>query len=263
MMLKIPPLRRSSHSPPTCTTMADSMVILAYRPVFYLICRPAASNGSERRDRESCGRSCLTHRGGFPLSCKALGFRDEMSSPMAHVDGGCPWGSQLCHNVIERHLIGLCQSHCCALFQPQVHSLTQCSLSALVCFVRFSVSFWTLFHLLSRARRSPTRRLMAMDSRVPSPSRMSARRIAEGPGGLHHTMLDVVELAIFRLDRYLKRHRMPVKPWVMDWKRPRSGPEVGLRSRSCPRGDFLGLPAPRDSEGQNMAIANEWRNTSR
>ncbi|KAG0504298.1 hypothetical protein KC19_N044300 [Ceratodon purpureus] len=42
-----------------------------------------------------------------------------MSSPMAHVDGGCPWGSQLCHNVIERHLIGLCQSHCCALFQPQ------------------------------------------------------------------------------------------------------------------------------------------------
>ncbi|KAG0561259.1 hypothetical protein KC19_9G049300 [Ceratodon purpureus] len=42
-----------------------------------------------------------------------------MSSPWLTFDGGCPWGSQLCHNVIERHLIGLCQSHCCALFQPQ------------------------------------------------------------------------------------------------------------------------------------------------
>ncbi|KAG0591163.1 hypothetical protein KC19_1G154800 [Ceratodon purpureus] len=78
-----------------------------------------------------------------------------------------------------------------------------------------------------------------MDSRVPSPSRMSARRIAEGPGGLHHTMLDVVELAIFRLDRYLKRHRMPVKPWVMDWKRPRSGPESDCDPAHVPAETFL------------------------
>ncbi|KAG0573803.1 hypothetical protein KC19_VG210400 [Ceratodon purpureus] len=59
-----------------------------------------------------------------------------------------------------------------------------------------------------------------MDSENRMPSRMSARRINDGPVGIHDTMLEVVELAIFRLDRYLKRHQMPVQPWVEEWKRP-------------------------------------------
>ena len=49
------------------------------------------------------------------------------------------------------------------------------------------------------------------------PSRMSERRWLEGPEGLHQTMLDVSEMACFRLERFQKRHRLHVPEWTHQW----------------------------------------------
>ena len=55
-----------------------------------------------------------------------------------------------------------------------------------------------------------------MDSHIVRLS-MSQRRSNEGPYGIHDTMLDVVELAILRLERFQKRHKLEVPDRKLNW----------------------------------------------
>ena len=91
-----------------------------------------------------------------------------------------------------------------------------------------------------------------MDPRVNYPSRMSARRIREGPDGLHQTMLDVSELACFRLDRYLKRHRLGVLPFVDQWTRPSQS------SESCDDPSSVVAETFRDSLPREIVKDKIW-----
>ncbi|KAG0574492.1 hypothetical protein KC19_VG265900 [Ceratodon purpureus] len=56
-----------------------------------------------------------------------------------------------------------------------------------------------------------------MEAAMVRPSRMSERRWNEGPDGLHQTMLDVSEMACFRLERFQKRHKLFVPEWPHQW----------------------------------------------
>lgn len=46
---------------------------------------------------------------------------------------------------------------------------------------------------------------------------MSQRRINEGHCGIHHTMLEVVDIAILRLERFQKRHKLEVLDRELNW----------------------------------------------
>ena len=72
--------------------------------------------------------------------------------------------------------------------------------------------------------------LSPMDSPMVRPSRMSERRWNEGPDGLHHTMLDVAELACFRLERFQKRHKLHVPARKPEWSSELHRESPGLSS---------------------------------
>ena len=130
-----------------------------------------------------------------------------MQAPMAHHGSGLTWGPPAyCRGLGAKQLqSSRCQCFCCFSRQVCYRTPLKRPIVRAFIFVLWLGDQGCGYRGIGCVLSYHNDRIGSeMDSHSVRPS-MSQRRINEGHCGIHHTMLEVVDIAILRLERFLEK----------------------------------------------------------